>query len=214
MSIRSRVLLGSATVCLLSLTAASVFAAESTFRWRDAQGQVHYSNLLPPEAVDRGYEVFNSNGDIIKRVSPPLTPAQRAAAAAEAKRLEKQAADRAAQQRHDNMLLRTFNTVQDIEHLRDNRLSALEGQLRLVREHQQMLQARLSGLQAREAKLVSAKRAVPAGLRQEIESTSAELADARKTRQALEAERVDTVRRFKADIERFKQLQADGRVQQ
>lgn len=212
---RSRVLLGRVTVYLLLLATASASAAgSSTFRWRDAQGQVHYSNLLPPQAVDRGYEVLNSGGDIVKRVPPPLTPAQRAAAEAEAKRLEKQAAGRAAQERRDNMLLRTFNSVHDIERLRDDRVSALESQLRLVREHQQRAGKHLARLQAREAKIVAAKRDVPANLRREIASVRSELADARKTRKILEAERADTLRRFKDDIARFKQLQAAGRVQQ
>ncbi|WP_455384986.1 DUF4124 domain-containing protein [Acidihalobacter prosperus] len=211
---RSRVLLGSATLCLLLATAAASAAESSTFRWRDAQGQVHYSNLLPPQAVDRGYEVLNSSGDVVKRVPPPLTPAQRAAAEAEAKRLEKLAAGRAEQQRRDNMLLRTFNSVHDIERLRDDRVSALEAQLRLVREHQQRLEKHLAGLQAREAKLVAAKRDVPADLRQEIAGVRSELADARNTRKTLETERADTLRRFKDDIARFKQLQAEGRVQQ
>lgn len=214
MSIRLRVLLGSVTVCSLLLSVASVGATQNTFRWRDAQGQVHYSNLLPPQAVDRGYEVLNASGEIVKRVPPPLTPAQRAAAEAEAKRLEKQAAGRAAQARHDNMLLRTFNSVHDIEQLRDNRVSALTAQLRLVVEHQQGVEKQLADLLAREKKIVAAKRDVPADLRREIENTRSELADARKTRKALETERAATVQRFKADIARFRQLQAEGRVQQ
>lgn len=211
---RSRVLLGSATVCLLLLAAANVSAAESTFRWRDAQGQVHYSNLLPPDAVDRGYEVLNGSGEIVRRVPPPLTPAQRAAAEAEAKRLEKQAQDRAEQARRDNMLLRTFNSVHDIELLRDSRVGALDAQLRLVRERQQSVEKRLTELQDREAKLREAKRSIPAELHQELKDARAELADTRNTRQAMEADRADTVRRFQADIARFRQLQAEGRVQE
>ena len=213
MSMRSRVLLGSATICLLLLpAAANAASAESTFRWRDTQGQVHYSSLLPREAIDRGYEVLNSSGDVIKRVAPPLTPAQRAAAEAEAKRVEKQAALRVEQARRDNMLLRTFNSVHDIERLRDSRVGALDAQLRLVRDHQDSLEKRLAGLRAREAKIVAGKHTVPADLRQEIGDLHSELADAGKVRKAMEEERANTERRFQADIARFKQLQAEGRV--
>jgi len=210
---RSRVLLGSVTLCLLLLpAAASASSAEKTFRWRDAQGQVHYSNLLPRDAVDRGYEVLNSSGDVIKRVPPPLTPAQRAAAEAAAKRVEKQATLRAEQARRDNMLLRTFNSVHDIERLRANRVGALDAQLRLMRDHQDNLEKRLAELRAHEAKLVAAKHAIPADVRQEIDDLRSELVDAVDARQVMETERANTERRFQDDIARFKQLQAEGRV--
>lgn len=197
------------------LLAANVYAAgESTFRWRGAHGLVHYSNVLPPEAVARGYEVIDGNGNVIKRVAPPMTHAQQTAAKAEAKRLAKLDADRAEQARRDNMLIRTFNSVHDIESLRDDRISALEAQLRLVREHKQGLQNRVAELQNRESKFKAKKRRIPASLHQELDELDSELADTSKTERAMDSDLADTKQRFKGDIARFKQLQAEGRIPQ
>lgn len=207
---RIRTLLALASVGLL--LAATTAAAQTTFRWRNAQGVVHYSNLLQPSAVERGYEVLNGSGRIIKRVPAPLTPKQRAAAEAEAKRLEKQARARAAQARRDNMLLRTFDSVKAIIRLRDSRLGALDRQLHLVRARERQLAASLQRLRRHEANVTATGRGVPASMRREDLRLNAQLADTRATLDGLKAQRASTKRSFQADIARFKQLQAEGRV--
>lgn len=198
----------------LYLLAAEAHAAQDTFRWRDDQGQVHYSNLLPQTAIEHGYEVLNDNGVVVKVVPPPLTAAQRAAAVAEAKRLEREAAARAARVRHDNMLLQTFDSVQAIESLRDERVGALDGQLRLLQDRQRRLEKRLAELKAIKAKAEAEKRPVPPYVDDESNSVNAELQNVDATMQGLSGERAQTKRRFDADIVRFKQLQAEGRVPQ
>lgn len=209
---RLRFLLICTGACLFALSTSA--SAAGAFRWRDAHGQVHYSSLLPPEAVDQGYEVLDRNGEVVQRVPAPLTPAQRAQAEAEAKRIEKQAAARAEQARRDHMLLRTFGSVSDIVRLRDDRVSALDVQIRLVREHLQRLQARRAELAASRDKLVGGKRPVPADLTRAIENLRLEQADTSQTLRSLEAERNSTQRSFARDITRFKELEAMGRVPQ
>ncbi|MER3546553.1 MAG: DUF4124 domain-containing protein, partial [Rhodanobacteraceae bacterium] len=65
------------------------------YRWRDAQGGLHYSDSMPPDAVRFGYDIVNDQGLLVRHVDREKTPAERAAAAAQAEReaAAKRAAD-------------------------------------------------------------------------------------------------------------------------
>src|SRR5690606_28262313 len=53
---------------LLLVGCGTAVADHNRYKWRDAQGNLHYSDSLPAEAARMGYEVVNSHGIVIKRV--------------------------------------------------------------------------------------------------------------------------------------------------
>ena len=58
----------------------------TTYKWVDDQGVVHYTDKLPPEAVNKGSVELNKQGVPIKKIEPALTPEQRRARDAEEER--------------------------------------------------------------------------------------------------------------------------------
>lgn len=70
---------------------------------------------LPEQCRGRAYKIFDSGGNLAKEVGPPLTPEQKAQAAAEAKRKKEQEAVEREQMRRDQALLDTYSSVQDID---------------------------------------------------------------------------------------------------
>jgi hypothetical protein len=72
-------------VLLLATLTVSAFAAGNfRYKWRDAEGNLHYTDSLPADAGVRGYDVINAQGVMVKRVEPARTPEQRKADRAEA----------------------------------------------------------------------------------------------------------------------------------
>jgi hypothetical protein len=61
--------------CLASgLLACSTAAAAEVYRWVDENGEVHYSESLPPEQKENQYDVLSSSGLVIKQdqsMKPP-----------------------------------------------------------------------------------------------------------------------------------------------
>jgi len=58
------------------LTSATAFTAE-VYRWVDENGEVHYSETLPPDFEDQGHDVLNSSGLVIDEdlsLTPPPPP--------------------------------------------------------------------------------------------------------------------------------------------
>lgn len=73
------------------------------------------ADSVPEQCKGRGYKVLDSAGNVIKEVGPPLTPEQKAAKEAEAKRQKEIEAARREQQRKDGALLETYSSVNDID---------------------------------------------------------------------------------------------------
>lgn len=174
-----------AVLLLISVWGASSIlqAQAGIYRWRDAKGVVHYDQSLPEAAVSRGYEVLGSNGEVTRRVPPPLTPAEQAAAKLKAEAAGREEAREEARERHDRMLLQTFDSVGDIKHMLDERLRALGVQIQLAHDRVRQLG---------QGAAVSERAAAQAAL------------------EDLLRRRSDIRQEFRADIERFRQLKKDG----
>lgn len=177
-----------------------------TYRWVDKNGQVHYGDTVPPKYASQSREILNSQGVEIAHVDGQKTPAQLAAEESARQKLQ-------VQKQHDYFLLSTYTSVQDIEALRDERLSQLEAQQTAARQYVQSLQARLSSLQGSAMKYKpynsqpGAPR-MPDDVAQELVQT---LNEVRVQNQAVaqRTQQEEQVRvQFQSDIDRFQQLKA------
>src|ERR1700680_3769305 len=116
------------TVCALGLLAAAGFAAgtgtgsgRTVYKWVDEQGVTHYGDHIPPEYAAQEQHVINAQGVEISRLEAQKTPEQ--LAVEEQKKLEaQQARDR------DRNLTSTYASVQEIERLRDQRMTLVVDQ--------------------------------------------------------------------------------------
>src|SRR4030095_9995547 len=55
----------------------------TTYKWVDDKGVVHYTDKLPPEALNKGSVELNKQGIPVKKNDPALSPEQRRAQEAE-----------------------------------------------------------------------------------------------------------------------------------
>jgi uncharacterized protein DUF4124 len=205
-----------ALILLLALACAagSVSAQNSSdsdkgsvaYRWVDEHGVVHYGDSIPPKYARNSREILNSQGVEIGHVDAEKTPEQ---AAAEEHAEEK----RVAQRQHDYFLLSTYTSVKDIESLRDERLSQLEGQQTAARQYLQSLQSRLTSLQdhAQQFKPYNSSpnaRRMPDDLAQELVQTLNEVLVQNQAIQTRTDQEEQVRAQFQSDIDRFEELKA------
>jgi hypothetical protein len=198
---------------LLFLAAASATQAserKSVYKWTDEQGNVHYSDQIPPRFADRPGDVLNEQGVDVGDIEGRKTEAQRAEEARLA--AEQRAADEAA--RRDRVLLETYLSVEEIELLRDRRLELLRSQIQITQLYLRNLRAKLLELE-REAGGYQ-----PFSTDPEAEPMPPELAaEMSDVRDAIDEhlktlsvgrERQEELRaQFAADIARFRELKTD-----
>ncbi len=113
----------------------------SVYKWVDERGVTHYGDQIPPEYAAQERQVINSQGVEINRMEAQKSPEQ--LAAEEQRRLD-------AQQRRDRdrNLMNTYASVQEIERLRDQRVTLLSDQIRVTSQFLEVLNGRMNKLRA------------------------------------------------------------------
>ena len=147
---------------LLALAPGAPGQDKPVYKWRDANGEIHYGHAVPPELVEQEHARLSAQGTVVERVEkagPPLTPEQR-----EARDQERQS------QQRERMLLATYRSEQDVMEARDQAVALLREQRRLAEEQLKQLLQRLAEATAVGARLEASNKAVPDDLQQTVTS--------------------------------------------
>ncbi len=196
-----------ALIALLSCL--PLLAGGNLFRWRDADGKLHIGDNLPAEAIQRGYDIIDDRGRVIKHIDPPPTPEELQKRREAQRRAELERQRRAAQAERDRALLLTYGSVAEIERARDERLNLIKSQIRVNRDRLQQLEKELAQLQQNAKRnFLDRKREVPPLLADRIERKQAEIKATRERMQRFEQAHARIEQRFDKDIRRFRELEA------
>jgi uncharacterized coiled-coil protein SlyX len=184
--------------------AADAGKAKTTYMWVDKNGQKQYGDSVPPEYAQSEKRILNNNGIETRREGPPKTAEQLME-----ERREREAADRKAQ--HDRFLVTTYNSVKDIERLRDERLDQLTAQVTAAQGYIATLDARLQALQQRAQQFkpyntAPSARRMPDDLAEQLVRGQSEASAQRKALEHKKQEMSDVRSQFDADSVRFTQL--------
>jgi Domain of unknown function (DUF4124) len=206
----TRLLLIAAVLALLAGAAvAQTDKQKKLYRWVDKNGQVHYGDSVPAEYAEQDREVLNRQGVAVGREEGTITPEEAAAKAA----ADRAARDEQKRKLRDRVLLQTYQSVQELEILRDNRLDLVDAQLTIQEQS-------LSNLRAQRAQIERmAARYAPVNTGADAQPLPEELAaDLDRSANDIETQESNLVRRreerenirktFEADIARYKELRA------
>jgi hypothetical protein len=202
-------------LCLCALTASGLAGAASPgsapsnngrvlYKWVDKDGVTHYGDHVPPEYAMREQHVLNSQGYEIQHLEAQKTAEQ--AAADEQKRLDVEQ-----RQLRDKNLLNTYSSVQEIERLRDQRLSLLADQIKVTNQFLDTLNGRMKKMRADSMRFkpYNSDPKAPIMPDQMAEDLVRLSADVRTQEQNLKQKRSEEASmsiHFESDIDRFKEL--------
>lgn len=180
---------------------------KKVYRWVDDKGQVHYGNAVPPEYARSDREVMNRHGVAVKKIEGDFTEAEAREQAETQRRLKEAAARR----QRDNVLLRSYLSVAEIEMLRDRRVEILDSQIGVQRQYIDDLEKKLTRLLvqsnnfAPKNKKPNAK-PLPENLAEDIKRTGSDIRTTNANLDRTRTERQKLLDEFAADIQRFKEL--------
>jgi hypothetical protein len=196
-------------LCAVIWLASPGFAAGTSngrtlYKWVDEQGVTHYGDHIPPEYAAQERHVMNSQGIEISRLEAQKTP--EALAAEEQKKIEAEQS-----KNRDRNLLNTYASVQEIERLRDQRVTLLSDQIKVTSQFLEILNGKLKKLR------VSSMRFKPYSSEANASAMPDQIAedlvrvgnDIRTQEQNLREKRSEETimsKQFDSDIERFKEL--------
>lgn len=189
----------------LLLAVAALPAQAKMYKWVDAQGNVHYTDTLPPASASQGNAELSKSGSVVKKTESAEEKRKRLAAEAEAAERRNAAAEQA---RKDRALLSTFTNEKEIDLARDR---ALEHHNLLIKS----AQARLKQLEPRSKELgekiaAASKKGkpAPAHVQQQYDAKRAEVEEAQRAIKTNEEAMVKVRERYEAEKLRFRELTA------
>ncbi len=154
-----------------ALLAAPVVAA--TYKWVDEKGAVHYSDKMPPEAVEKASVELNKQGIAVKRIEPAPTLEQRRAKQAEEERLKITSREREMVDRRDRALLQSYTSEDEIDLARNRALGTLDTQVASAQAYSAQLVKRRQELETK--RRAFGAKPVPPALDTELEGIAREV---------------------------------------
>ncbi|MHB8447392.1 MAG: DUF4124 domain-containing protein [Rudaea sp.] len=198
-------------LCLFALATVHAQATDKPhdrYRWKDAQGVVHFDDVLSDAAIHAGYDVVGGSGMLIRRVAPPMTNAE--LKADEKARAKKKAADKAAaeQARDDAQMLAAYPTEQDLSEAHNAQLAMIDQYIQSTQISLQSQERSLTDMLSHAADLERAGKPIPAALSQQIESLRANIEKQKAYIAAKQQEKIDSAAKFETELAHYREVQA------
>lgn len=178
------------------------------YKFRDDAGAMVLKDYLPPEVVARGYTIVNEYGQTLEVIEPVKTREQMAAERESRAKLEAEQRIKREAAKHDAELLRQFTTVEDIMRARDTQLASLDVQISIRSGQSNLITSQLEDMQKHAADFERRGAAVPAQLLKDIQESQRQIGENQGFIEQQGKEKEKIADRFKADIVRFKELNA------
>ncbi|MFO1310959.1 MAG: DUF4124 domain-containing protein [Burkholderiales bacterium] len=200
-------------IAAAALAVAAPLALAATYKWVDEKGVVHYTDKLPPEAVDKSNVQLDKQGRAVKQTeAAPTAEQKRVKAEAEAR--EKQLAkERELVERRDRALLSTYTMESEIDLARRRALATIDQQIQSANAYTVQLTKRKGELEAKKSAAKAGQEATPAVLERELATLDTELARQADLVAAKQKEIVLVNVRYDADLKRWRELRAAAEAQ-
>jgi Domain of unknown function (DUF4124) len=203
--VKRAILALSATVFVAAAAlAGNTGSGRRVYSWVDQDGVTHYGDQIPPEYAAQEHRVINGQGIEIEHTDAQRTPEQLAAD-------EQKRADAEARASRDHNLLSAYVSVQEIERLRDQRLSLISDQIKLKEQFLQSLNGKMSKLRISSARFKpysSDPNAPPMSdqLAEDLVRVGSDIRTQEENLRQKRAEQAIMSKQFEGDIARFKEL--------
>jgi hypothetical protein len=210
---RIGLLIALALFAFAATTALAVDKSHQRYRWTDAQGVVHFDDVLSDAAIQTGYDIVSGSGMKIRHVAPPRTAEQQKAddkAEAQKKAAEKAAA---AQAQEDTQMLAAYPTEQTLSDAHNAQLGMIDQYIQSTQISLQSQEKSLTDMLSHAADLERSGKPIPATLRQQIESLRANVEKQKAYITAKQQEKVDSTAKFETELAHYREIRAKARSQ-
>lgn len=204
---RKPIVAGVTLLIAASLASAPALAQGTRYKWRDAEGNLHYSDALPADAGKLGYDVVNAHGVVIKRVEAAKTPEQRAIAKAAAEREQASRNEAEARLRKDQQMLAAYPTERELLTAHEQQLQLLQQNIESARNALQNQERNLAEQLGNAADIERDGKAIPPRMAEQISTVRKQIEAQHGLIERRQAELAKAKVDFAAELEHYRSLQ-------
>jgi hypothetical protein len=203
MNLRQLTIFALATALVL---AAAPSMAQKLYKWVDKDGNVHYSDQVPPDEVDKAREELNSQGVVVDSLDRAPTAEELAEQKrkqlemdAERERLEKIRMD-------DEKLMRMYPSEVEIVRTKEQQLDAVNRSVVAAQAYINAQSKSLAALLERAAQMESQGKAVTGALKSSIEDVKRLIADQEEFVLGRQQEMAKIVEKSEVLLKRYREI--------
>jgi hypothetical protein len=179
-------------------------SGRKVYVWVDEQGITHYGDWIPPEYAAQAHRVISGQGVELERSEAQRSPEQLAEE-------EQKRVDAARRADRDRNLLNTYVSVQEIERLRDQRLTLLSDQIKVTGQFLEILNGKMSKLKLSSARFKpysTDPNAPPMSdqVAEDLVRVNSDIHTQEENLRQQRSEEATMTKQFESDIARFKEL--------
>ena len=184
------------------------------FRWVDDEGTIHYSDRMPPSQSQRKQDKLNESGRVVESIPAPKTVGELQEEARLAKLEEKQNKIQKEMEKHDRMLVAMYTSVEDIEFVRNERISTVDSAIEITKHRKRKFIKKLKDLDASEERFNASGKEAPPWLLKSRAHYQEQLTNVDEIIEIKLKEKKGINKRFARDINRFLELiETDSTIQ-
>lgn len=195
------------TVLLVVAAPLAASAAGTLQCWTDEKGHRACGDRVPPQYAKQERDILNKQGIVVDKKDRQKTAAE---IAADQQRKQAEADERDRRQKqsaYDQYMLQTFESVTQMQGVRDTRVQALDGRIKLAEKSVADTEKSLQDLKARVAE--GEKTGKPdVRAQKQVGEFEAALVDTLKSVAQLKKERAEVLSDFDRDARRYKKLRS------
>lgn len=204
--------------CALGLLLASTPVSAKVYRWVDENGEVHYSESLPPDFKDKGHDVLNERGIVTDEdltLTPP--PVEEVPEEEQLKELPRDSSgmvrpkqlysDAEMQRRMDNFLMLRYSSQQEIEDAMNVEIKQLNYDRRLLTTTRASMEQSFKGEIREAANKQRAGQQVADKTSVEIQNLQQKLAQNHQSISLLDLREQEIRNEFQKQLDRYRFLE-------
>lgn len=207
-----------AFLILLGLAVTATAHAAEVYRWVDENGEVHYSESLPPDFEDKGHDVLNERGivtDEDQKLTPP--PPVEVPEEEQLKELPRDSSgqqrpkqlysDAEMQRRMDNFLMLRYSNEQEIEDAMNVEIKQLAYDRRLLETTRESMEESYRGQIRQAANKQRAGQQIPEKTNIALNDLQMKIAENGRSLAGLELREQEIRGEFKKQLDRYRYLE-------
>lgn len=192
------------------LLLAGALDAQTVYKWVDENGDVHYSQTLPPERAQDAHDRLTADGLVAERVERVRTEEERAAIEEERARQREVAEQARLEAQQDRLFLAAFPTEADVRRAIESRRENVEAERRSVLSLLEQARSRFASAVREAAEFERSGKPVPEHLSRRIEDARASVRDLDGRLEGIENRLVELDKELSADLARHRRLTESG----
>lgn len=194
------------TLLIMLLLISSATHAQQVYKWVDENGEVHYSQTLPPERAGDAHDRLTSDGLVAERIDRVKTGEELAALKQEQQQQREEAELQKIQAQQDRLFLAAYPAEEDVRRFIEIRRETVTAERNAVESLIEQSRARFAGAVEQAAALERRGEPVPESLVRRIDEARDDILNLNERLAEIDSRLGSLDEELAAELERHRRL--------